>query len=157
MSYLTWQRLALAGLITVVPSWLITVAMERNGATPERVPWTMIVVCIVAGGFALWAGWQVRSYLKGDRPSLDALRAARTAVYAQACAYGGAILVGAFGGYGLGLIDQWSHEPRREVILSALFGALAGAALMIAGAVAERWCRHSDDGDHGERSEATTA
>ncbi|MFW2512300.1 DUF3180 domain-containing protein [Demequina sp. SO4-13] len=155
MSYLTWQRLTLVGLCSVALAWLVTVVMEGGGATPEPVPWTVFVVCVAAGAFALWMGWQVRRYLKGDKPDLDGMRAARTAVLAQACAYAGAILVGAFLGYALGLADEWSHTPRREVILSALLGALAGAVLLASGAIAEHWCRHG--GDDEDRSEPSAA
>ncbi|MFN3867381.1 MAG: DUF3180 family protein, partial [Demequina sp.] len=81
MSYLTWQRLALVGLCAVAIAWLVTVTMDGGGATPAPVPWTVPLVCAAAGVFALWMGWQVRRYLHGHKPSLDAMRAARTAVY----------------------------------------------------------------------------
>lgn len=157
MSYLTWQRLTLVALCSLVLTWLVTLVMERGGATPERVPWTVLVVCAAAGASALWLGWQVRRYVKGDKPGLDPIRAARTAVFAQACAYTGAILVGAFAGYGVALLDEWSHGPRREVVISALLGAVAGGALLAAGAIAERWCRHHGDDDRGDRTEPSTA
>lgn len=153
MAYLTWQRLTLVGLCSVALAWLVTMVMDRGGATPTAVPWTVYGICAAAGALALVFGWQVRKFQLGDRPGLDGLRAARTAVYAQACAYAGAILAGAFGGYALGLVDQWSHGPRRDVIISALLGALAGVALVIAGAVAERWCRYN--GNDNERGDGT--
>lgn len=158
MTYLTWQRLALVGLCAVALAWLVTAVMTRGGATPEPVPWTVVLICALSAGIALWLGWQVRRYLNGDKPELDGMRAARTAVFAQACAYAGAILGGAFGGYALALLEDWSHAPRREVIISALIGALAGIVLLVAGAVSERWCRHTGDDDEGsESSQASTA
>lgn len=138
------------GLCALALAWLMTEVMTNRGASPEAVPWTAHVAVVVAGAFALWTGWQVREYLKGNKPSLDALRAARTAVYAQACAYLGAILTGAYGGYALGLMDQWSHEPRRAVVISALIGAASGLLLLIAGSISERWCRHDQQGDDPE-------
>ncbi len=158
MTYLTWQRLALVGLCAVALAWLVTAVMKRAGGAPETVPWTVALICALAAGIALWLGWQVRRYLNGDKPELDGMRAARTAVFAQACAYSGAILGGALGGYALGLLEDWSHDPRRAVIISALIGALGGIALLVAGAVAERWCRHTGDDDEGsERTEASAA
>ncbi len=150
MAYLTWQRLALVGLSALALAWLMTEVMTNRGASPEPVPWTTHVVVVVAGGFALWLGWQVRQYLKGNKPGLDGLRAARTAVYAQACAYLGAILTGAYGGYALGLMDQWSHAPRRAVVISALLGAASALVLLVAGAIAEQWCRHNREDDETE-------
>lgn len=147
MSYLTWQRLTVVGLIVLAFAWLITEGMQSSGATPAPVPWTVHVVAVLAGGVAIWLGWQVRAYLKGDRPNLDGLRAARTAVYAQTCAYVGAMLVGAYGGYALGLVDMWGHDPRREVIVSALLGGASALVLLAAGVIAERWCRNNRDGE----------
>lgn len=157
MSYLTWQRLTGVGLSTLVLAWLVTEALLNTGATPATVPWTVHVVAITAGGVAIWLGWQVRAYLKGDKPGLDGLRAARTAVYAQACAYVGAILTGAYGGYALGLADMWGHDPRREVIVSALLGGASALVLLLAGVIAENWCRNDrDSNDPGPESSERT-
>lgn len=157
MSYLTWQRLTLIGVSALALAWLITEAMKRSGATPATVPWTVHVVALAAAAVAIWLGWQVRAYLNGDKPDLDGLRAARTAVYAQACAYVGAILTGAYGGYALGLVEMWTHEPRREVIVSALLGGASALVLLVAGVVAENWCRndHDDEARGREGSERT--
>ena len=132
MSYLTWQRLTGVGVSALALAWLVTEGMKNAGGTPATVPWTAHVVALVASAIALWLGWQVRAYLKGNKPDLDGLRAARTAVYAQTCAYVGAILAGAYGGYALGLADMWGHEPRREVI----------------GVIVENWCRSDRDGEN---------
>ena len=154
MSYLTWQRLTGIGASALVLAWLITEVSVRSGATPATVPWTVHMVAIAAGGIAIWFGWQVRAYLKGDKPNLDGLRAARTAVFAQACAYVGAILVGAYVGYALGLADMWGHDPRREVIVSALLGGASALLMLFAGVVAENWCRDDHEGDNSRREGA---
>lgn len=147
MAYLTWQRLTLVAGSALVLAWLVTRIMVDSGGTPAAVPWTVLVFCGVASALTLGYGWQVLRYRRGRRPSLDGLRAARTAVFAQACAYVGAVLGGAYGGYALGLLDQWGHGPRRDVIVTALLAAVGGATLLAAGALAERWCRHADDDD----------
>ncbi|WP_159450143.1 DUF3180 domain-containing protein [Demequina sp. NBRC 110056] len=156
MQHLTWQRLAAVGLAALALAWILTDQIERGGATPLAVPWTFDVVCVAAGVLALWLGWQVRQYLAGKKPELDGLRAARTVVYAQASAYVGAIIAGACGGYALGLLDGWSHGPRREVIISALIAAACALAMMVAGIIAERWCRHGGD-DELEQTDAQPA
>ena len=155
MSALSWQRLTLVGLVSLALVWLLTAGLWSSGATPPHVPWSAPAIALVAAACALWFGWQVRRFLTGKKPDLSALRAARTAVFAQACAYGGAVLTGAYGGYALGLLDDWSHGPRREVIISAFIAAAAGLLLVIAGVVAEHWCKHSDEDD--DRGEATPA
>src|SRR5690606_16372036 len=98
---------------------------------------------------ALRLGWMVRQYRRGRRPSLDALQAARTAMYAQAAAYIGAVLAGAYGGYALVLLADWAHEPRRGPALAAVAAVLAAVGLCAAGWVAERWCDAGSDDDEG--------
>jgi uncharacterized membrane protein YhiD involved in acid resistance len=142
---LTWRRLTAVGAISTVLAWLVVMLMDRGGSTPLAVPWTFDLVCVAAGVAALWFAWQVRQYLHGKRPHLDGLRAARTAVLAQATAYVGVIIAGASVGYALALLDDWSHAPRRDVIVSALIAAGAAVFMLVAGVIAERWCRHGDD------------
>ncbi|GMA35163.1 DUF3180 domain-containing protein [Demequina litorisediminis] len=155
MSPLSWQRLTIVALVVLVLAWLFSASLGSSGTTPPHVPWTAVVFNLVAAACALWFGWQVRRFLIGKKPDLSALRAARTVVFGQACAYAGAVLTGAYGGYALGLLDDWSHGPRREVIISALIAAGAALLLVIAGLVAEHWCKHSDEDD--DRGEATPA
>ena len=60
---------------------------------------------------------------------------------AQASAYAGALLGGMYGGYGLVLLRDWSHAPRREAAIAAGLAALGGLVMLVAGVVAEWWCR----------------
>ncbi|WP_162197273.1 DUF3180 domain-containing protein [Demequina pelophila] len=148
MTPLSWVRLAgLAAGVGAV-AWIITRVLVTSGHTPYPVPWSVLVVSGAAAVLAFALGWAVRQYRKGDNPGLNPLRAARTAVYAHACAYAGAILAGAYGGYGLSLALDWSHGPRREVAISGFVAALGGIALVIAGLWVEHWCRADDDDDH---------
>jgi hypothetical protein len=149
MPYLTWQRLTLVAVITGALAWLITRLAAARGFTPLPVPWSAMIAAGIGAGVALWLAWTVRQYQRGDRPGLDALRAARTAVLAQAAAYAGALLTGGYGGYALGLAIEWQHAPRREVAVSALIGVLSGVVLLVAGIVAERWCRTGGGDDDG--------
>ena len=141
MERITWQRLALIAVITLALGWLITRVALNGGYTPSPVPWTVPLVSVFGGVLALVFAWPVRQYQSGKRPGLDGLRAARAAVFAQACAYAGALLAGGFGGYALGVAAEWSHTPRREVAISALVAVLGGLLLLAGGLVAEHWCR----------------
>lgn len=148
MSPLTWQRIAVVLLTALALTWTFTAVMAGRGFTPVAVPWTVILISLAAGALALGFAWPVRQYVRGHRPRLDAIRAARTAAFAQACAYGGAVMAGAYGGYALGLALEWGHAPRREVAVLALVAAVGALALTAAGWLAESWCRI--DGTHGE-------
>ncbi len=139
-------------------SWGINLALVNRGTTPLSVPLTVAVSLVLVGGLALWLGWRVRQYQAGDRPDLDPMQAAMTAVFAQATAYAGAALVGVFLGYAIAVGAEWSHEPRRAVVISALIAAGAALVLTIAGVIAERWCvvDNGDDSDKpGTRGGAT--
>ena len=141
MEHLTWQRLALVAAATFALAWLITRVALGNGYTPATIPWTLPVICIVGGVLSLVFAWPVRQFQRGKNPGLDGLRAARAAVFAQACAYAGVLLGGGLLGYALGVGGDWSHGPRREVAITALLAAAGAAVLLIAGLIAEHWCR----------------
>ena len=141
MEHLSWQRLSIIAGVTLALGWLLTRVAIGNGYTPTGVPWTLPGICVVGGVLSLVFAWPVRQYQHGNRPSLDGLRAARAAVFAQACAYAGALMASGLVGYALGVAGEWEHGPRREVAISALIAALGGLALLVCGAIAEHWCR----------------
>jgi hypothetical protein len=141
MQHLTWQRLTLIAGIALALCWLVTRVALGDGLTPAAVPLTLPAICVLGGVLSLVFAWPVRQYQNGKRPDLDGLRAARAAVFAQACAYAGVLLASGLIGYALGLAGDWSHGPRREVAISALVAALGGVALLVGGAIAEHWCR----------------
>jgi hypothetical protein len=154
MTPLTWQRLALAAGVSGAATWLVSQLVVGRGATPVPVPWTVTAVSLVAAAASLGSAWEVREFVHGKRPGLPALKAARIAVLAQASAFTGALVAGACGGYAVTLALDWGHAPRREVAIGALIAALGGVVLMVAGWIAERWCRvdppSGDDDAHAE-------
>ncbi len=141
MTPLTWQRLALAAGAAAAVAWLVSIVMADRGNSPMPLPWTLTVVTLTLAAVSLGAGWEVREFVRGKKPGLNALRAARIAVLAQASAFTGALVAGACGGYALALAVDWSHAPRREVAITAVIAMLGGVALMVAAWIAERWCR----------------
>ena len=157
MTPLTWRRLALTWATSLALSWAGTRAWMGAGASPTQVPWTVAAVCVGAAAMALVWAWSVRQYVKGQRPGLSALKAARIAVFAQACALGGAVLSGLFGGYALAWAVQWGHTPRREAAIAALVAAAGGLVLWAAGMLAERWCRSGGNGDDDDDDPQTEA
>ena len=141
MDRVKWQRLVLIAAIALAAGWVLTRMALNGGYTPSPVPWTVPIISVLGGVLALIFAWPVRQYQQGKRPGLDGLRAARAAVFAQACAYAGVLLAGGFGGYAIGVAAEWAHEPRREVAISALIAVLGGVLLLAGGLVAEHWCR----------------
>jgi len=141
MEHLSWQRLALVAGITLLLAFLLTRFVIDGGGTPLAIPLTLPAICVLGGLGALWFAWPVRQYQKGKNPGIDALRAARAAVFAQACAYAGTLLTAGLLGYALGVAGEWAHGPRRDIAVGAVIAALGAALLLAAGAVAEHWCR----------------
>jgi len=144
---LNWRVLAGALLIAAVVGAAGSFLALRGGAAPIHLPWSTLVVGIGLGGLALVMAWPIRQLKKGKRRRIDSARAVRTAMLAQASAYAGALLAGMYGGYGLVLLRDWSHEPRREAAIAAGMAALGGLIMLASGVVAEWWCRITDGGD----------
>jgi hypothetical protein len=143
---LTWRRVTLTAATTAGLGWLAVALLARSGGTPAVIPWTLPPLLVATAGLALWLGWRVKQFRDGKRPDLDPIQAVRAAMFGQASAYAGAALAGAYLGYAIGLLPDWSHEPRREIIVSAIIALAAAAVLCAAGWIAERWCA-TDAGD----------
>ncbi|NYI40471.1 DUF3180 family protein [Demequina lutea] len=139
---LAWALVA-AGAVGAGGSFLAL----RGGAAPVKLPWSTLVIGIALGAVALFMAWPIRQLKRGKRRRIDSTRAVRTAMLAQASAYAGALLGGLYGGFGLVLLRDWSHEPRREAAIAAGVAALGGLIMLAAGVIAEWWCRITDPGD----------
>ncbi|WP_062516196.1 DUF3180 domain-containing protein [Demequina gelatinilytica] len=148
MTPLSRTRLVVLAAVMGLVAWAIARMAVASGSTPLAVPWTVLVVAGLVGVLVLWLGWAVRQYRRGKNPGLSGLRAARTAVLAQACAYTGSIIAGTFAGYGLAIALEWSHAPRREVAISAFVAVLGGLVLVVAALIAEHWCKDGRDDDN---------
>ncbi|WP_430868354.1 DUF3180 domain-containing protein [Demequina aurantiaca] len=157
MTHLTWRRIVLVMAGVGAVAWIAARIGLSRGATPVSVPWTVAVVCLALAGVALVLAWAVRQYKRGKRPNLSGLRAARTAAFAQASAYAGAVVAGVYGGYAAALVDMWAHAPRRETAISALIAVLGGLALLGAGVLAEHWCKTDPSDDDGPDNDARGA
>lgn len=156
---LRWRTLVITVAVSFGLSLAFTWSWLRGGATPVDVPWTTLPVALAASAVVLYLGWAIRQYKRGKRGPVDPQRAVRTVLLAQASAYAGALLSGVYGGYAFSLVPDWAHEPRREIAIAAGLCAVGGIAMLIAGAVAEWWCRIGplDDDDAPEGPAAGVA
>lgn len=136
----TW--LAVAGA-----SWaLLTFAESRSKYLPT-VPWVVDLVLVVLIGLVGISGWRVRAYLKGRRPGLNPLVAARTLSLAQAAALGGVLLSGWYFAQFLVAAADWGFESRRTTATAAVVAAVLALALSAMGIIVERWCRLTGGSD----------
>jgi polyferredoxin len=139
----------LTALITAAVAWFGLDLWTRQGGRLLPLPWLAAVAIVVVAGVVLVLGWEVRRSVRGRRRApLDPLFAARVAVLAKAAIFGGALLTGWYVAQSLVVYSNVSGL-RRERLLVAGATALASVVLTVAGFVAQRWCRLSDDEEPG--------
>ncbi len=144
-----WPRLVLVAALAALGSFGLLHLLEGHGATilPPAMLSSLVVLAIaLAVGIA---GWNVRQFVRGKRPGLDPLLAARTVVLATAACYTGALLSGWYAGHVLLVLRDLAIPGRRAVAVAAAVALLASAVLAVTGLVVERWCRlpPPDDGE----------
>lgn len=139
------RRTPIGSLIAVLVAvalvgWLVLRALEARSVYLPEVPWLVDVAILALAGAVFWAGWIVRSYQKGNRPSLDGLRAARTLVLAKAAALTGALLGGWYLAQVLVVLGDLAIEPRRDRAIAAGIAVLCSVVLAVVGLIAEKFC-----------------
>ncbi len=145
-----WPRLVLlAGAVAVVSATLLH-TLEGRGVILVAPPVLAALVMLGIAAVIARLGWNVRQFVRGKRPGLDPLLAARTVVLATAAAYTGAILTGWYSGHVLVVLSRLGHPPLRDFAVGAGVCALSAVVLAVVGLVAERWCEvPPPDDDHG--------
>ncbi|WP_265522491.1 DUF3180 domain-containing protein [Oerskovia flava] len=136
-------------LITTLLSWVAVWSLERRGTYLPVVPWVVDVTLLALAGAILWAGWAVRSYQQGRRPSLDPLRAARTLVLAKAASLTGALLAGWYLAQVLVVLGDLAIDARRDRATAAGAAVVCAVVLTVVGMVVEKFCElpGGTDGD----------
>lgn len=142
-----------------VVGWPLLRALEANGVYLPRVPWLVDLAIVALAGVVFWFGWTVRAYQKGDRPSLDGLRAARTLVLAKAAALTGALLGGWYLAQVLLVLPDLAIEPRRDRAIAAAVAVVCAVGLSVVGVVVERFCQlpPPDGEEHDTNGSTATA
>ncbi len=144
------RTLTLVAVVTTVLGFVVAMVVTRDGTLLQRPPWVAGLLLVVMGGLVLWLARPVRHHLRsGRRTSVDALRAARTVVLAQAGALTGAAAAGWYLGQLIALLTDLSLVANRERLLP--FGLMTVASLLLAGAglLAQAWCRIDESDDDG--------
>ncbi|MBD7951324.1 MULTISPECIES: DUF3180 domain-containing protein [Oerskovia] len=137
--------LLLVTVATTLIGWFVVVGLERRGTYLPHVPWIVDVALVALAAAVFWAGWAVRSYLKGRRPSLDPLRAARTLVLAKAAALTGSLLAGWYLAQVVAVLGDLAIEARRDRAIAAGVAALCAVVLAVVGLVVEKFCQVPPD------------
>ncbi len=141
MARTRWQTLLLIAAAAAAATWALYDALLRGGALPPQVPWLVVGVEVLIAAVVFSMGWAVRQYIRGKRPGLDPIRAARTAVLAKAACYTGAVLLGWYGGQLIVLVLRLDTPGQGARVLAAALAALGALSLAAVGLVVERFCR----------------
>jgi hypothetical protein len=136
-----WQTLVLLAAAVAAGTWAVFGALLRRGTTLPTVPVLVVVVEVVIAAAVFGLGWAVRQFLQGKRPSLDPLRAARTAMLAKAACYTGALLLGWYAGQVLAVLGRLEIAANGQRALAAGFAAGGALLLAVVGLVVEAFCR----------------
>jgi len=135
------RTLALVVVAVTAVGWALFRGLASRGISPPQVPWLVAVVEVVIAGVVLVMGWAVRQYLRGNRPLLDPIRAARTAVLAKASCYTGAILAGWYASQALAVLGDLEFAAQRQRAIVAGVAAVGAVVMVVVGLVVEWWCQ----------------
>lgn len=147
---------AVAAVVAVVGALLLRLLESRRVYLPGAA-WIEIFAILLLAGLIFGAGWSVRAYLRGDRPDLPGLRAARTFAMAKAASYTGALLTGRYGAHVLVVLPQLEVEARRDQAVVSGVAALAAVVLSVVGLVVEKFCEVPPPEDDDGEAEAITS
>jgi peptidoglycan/LPS O-acetylase OafA/YrhL len=157
-----WSTLLAVVAVSMAVSWAaLTVAIDVGASTPTPT-WPVIVVVALLAVGVLAAAWPIRQWNAGRRGApLNPLRAARTVALAKAAALTGAVMTGLLGGLALLALPRLDVAAQSERAAASGLAVLASVALLLAGVIAERWCRippvDDDAGTGGIRAPDGTA
>ncbi|WP_392543226.1 DUF3180 domain-containing protein [Oryzobacter telluris] len=152
------QTLVLSSLLAGAVAFVVFSLLTRSGSLVPRPPVLAGILIVVMGALVLWIARPVRRYLQGRATApLDALRAARVVVLAQAAALTGSLAAGWYLGQLAVVATDLSLVANQMRLLPLLALALTGVALAAAGLVAQRWCRVDppEDDERGENGRET--
>jgi len=130
-------------LLALATAAVITLAMQFGadvGAGLAVTTWVEWAAILLLALMILRLGYSVRAYQKGDKPSLDGIRAARTLALAKAGSLTGAVLLGRYGAVVLMTLADWNFGDARQILINAAVASIAALALIVASLVAEKWC-----------------
>lgn len=140
MSRTPWRRLVLVAAVSAALTALVLRLVESQGGSLLPVPLLSSAVVLLIAAVVGTLGWTVRQYIRGKRPGLDPLLAARTVVLATASAYTGALLSGWYAGQVLLVLGDLEIDVRRDLGISAGAALVCTVVLAVVGLVVERWC-----------------
>lgn len=143
--------------VSLVLSWAgIRAALDLGWALPSP-PWPVVAVIVLLAVGTLAAAWPIRQWTAGNRDRrVDPLRAARTVALAKASVLTGAVVTGFWGAFALTVLPRVEVPAQTERAVATLLAVVASVALLVAGLLAERWCRIPPEDDNRDPHRLST-
>ncbi|NYJ73468.1 DUF3180 family protein [Allobranchiibius huperziae] len=149
---LTWKHaLGVAAVVFVVAYAALAVWNAHGHAMPQN-SWIAVGVVVVMAAMVLFAGNEIRIYLKGEstRPP-SPQRSRSTLVAAQACILAGAAFAGWYAGTAAVDAGRMQTTTGPSSFLLAVVLIVVCVALVVSGLVVQWWCKLPEDDEDKKR------
>ncbi|MGL5909584.1 MAG: DUF3180 domain-containing protein [Phycicoccus sp.] len=144
------QTLAVVAVVAFAVAFVAFTLLTRDGSLVPVPPIAAGALLLVIAAAVIYLARQVRQHTR-DGTWIEPLRAARTVVLAQAAALTGAAAVGWYAGQLVVVAGDLTLLANRDRLLPLGLHLAVGAVLVVAGLVAQSWCRvRRDDDPHGD-------
>lgn len=136
--------LSLLGVLGLAAGYLARPLMVRWTGTAPLVTWTQALALFFVSAVLAYVAWLTRQAVR-QRPSrFDAQRFVNRLVLARSCALVGALVAGAYAGYGITWLGDGSEIAGQRLLRCAV-AAVAGVLVMVTSLALERACRVPKD------------
>lgn len=145
---LSWKHaLGVAGVIFVISYAFLQFWNTRGNSLPQN-SWIAAGVLVLMAVLMLYAGNEIRVYLKGEsRRPPSPQKARNTVVAAQACILGGAAFTGWYAGTAAVQVTRLSTTTGPGAFTVAAVLTVACIGLVGAGLLVQSWCKLPEDDD----------
>jgi hypothetical protein len=151
----SWRVLLAAAAVGLVGGWFGGALLEGSAGAAPTVPWTSVGVMAFAAavlGTTAWSTWRT---IHRQRRWIEPHQAVNRLVLAKASALVGALMAGAYVGFGARFLDDLSAPLPQQRVLRAGLVAATAVLVTVAALLLERACRvpKAPDEEAGEQSE----
>lgn len=152
---LSWRHALGVGAVFFVISYGFLQFWNSRGNTLPQNSWIAVGVIVLMAVLMLYAGNEIRVYLKGEskRPP-SAQKARNTVVAAQACILGGAVFTGWYAGAVAVQAARLETTTGPGAFAIAAVLAVACAGLVASGLLVQSWCRLPEDDEDFRRGQS---
>lgn len=119
---------------------------QRFGGTPPLVPWIQPLALFLVAGILGFTAYTTRRTVRQRPDLLLPHQAVNRLVLARACAFVGALMLGAYLGYALSWVGNQAELADDRIWRSGV-ASFGGLLIVVAALLLERACRVSSDDD----------